>query len=185
MKKDTGKPSKFGGRDRLLKVSLNEFSQRGFDQVSVDEIVSRLGVAKGTFYYYFSSKDALFWELIDKGLEKLKNVMETKNRRGGQNNILLLDEAEFFLNNIEWSQLFASEYWKMRGRNKKASKHVDDSIDSILNMCFTKEPYTGRDRKNMIFWIPLIFSLKLNYLKQKTFTQEDKRYLIEMAKYNL
>ncbi len=39
------------------------FAKKGFDKTTVDEIVARAGVAKGTFYLYFKSKDDLIKEL--------------------------------------------------------------------------------------------------------------------------
>ncbi|MDD6073883.1 MAG: TetR/AcrR family transcriptional regulator, partial [Clostridium sp.] len=40
------------------------FKQKGYDQVSVDEIVREAGTAKGTFYIYFESKaDVLIYML--------------------------------------------------------------------------------------------------------------------------
>jgi len=39
------------------------FARKGFDKTTVDEIVAKAGVAKGTFYLYFKSKDDLIKEL--------------------------------------------------------------------------------------------------------------------------
>lgn len=47
-------------RRRLLETAAGEFARVGFDRASVDTIAERAGVAKGTVYLYFRSKDALF-----------------------------------------------------------------------------------------------------------------------------
>jgi len=46
-------------RARLLDAALDLFETRGFDGVAVPEIAARAGVAVGTVYRYFPSKDAL------------------------------------------------------------------------------------------------------------------------------
>lgn len=46
-------------RTRLLEAALDLFETRGFDGVAVPEIAARAGVATGTVYRYFESKEAL------------------------------------------------------------------------------------------------------------------------------
>lgn len=45
--------------DRIVDSAYQLFLERGFDAVSIQEIATRAGVAKGTFYLYFRDKDAL------------------------------------------------------------------------------------------------------------------------------
>ncbi|MFU7527878.1 TetR/AcrR family transcriptional regulator [Qipengyuania sp. ASV99] len=49
---------------KLLDASAIEFGERGFHEASVSSITRRAGVALGTFYTYFDSKDALFRALV-------------------------------------------------------------------------------------------------------------------------
>jgi AcrR family transcriptional regulator len=46
-------------RRALLEAAEEVFVERGIARATVDEITSRAGVAKGTFYLYFSSKEEL------------------------------------------------------------------------------------------------------------------------------
>ncbi|GMN03880.1 TetR/AcrR family transcriptional regulator [Erythrobacter sp. MTPC3] len=49
---------------KLLDASAEEFGEKGFHEASVSSITRRAGVALGTFYTYFDSKDALFRALV-------------------------------------------------------------------------------------------------------------------------
>ncbi|NLA87049.1 MAG: TetR/AcrR family transcriptional regulator [Clostridiales bacterium] len=51
-------------KQRLFETAARLFDQYDFDDVSVDAIVEAAGVAKGTFYIYFESKDALIATLL-------------------------------------------------------------------------------------------------------------------------
>lgn len=42
--------------DDLMSAAAELFIDKGFDATTVDDIVSRAGVAKGTFYHYFATK---------------------------------------------------------------------------------------------------------------------------------
>ncbi|MDL2318975.1 TetR/AcrR family transcriptional regulator [Eubacteriales bacterium OttesenSCG-928-A19] len=50
-------------RERLLAKSRRLVIARGLQGVSVDDIVSAAGMAKGTFYHHFASKESLLREL--------------------------------------------------------------------------------------------------------------------------
>lgn len=53
-------------RHALLDAGIAMFLNGGFAAASVGEIVTRAGVPKGSFYYYFDSKDALARDSIDR-----------------------------------------------------------------------------------------------------------------------
>ena len=56
--------NKMDKHDRILEAAYQLFLERGFDKVSIQEIATRAGVAKGTFYLYFRDKEALKKRLV-------------------------------------------------------------------------------------------------------------------------
>lgn len=53
-------------KDELLEAATNLFLQQGYHDTSVNSIVKAIGVSKGTFYYYFDSKEDVLDGLVDK-----------------------------------------------------------------------------------------------------------------------
>ncbi len=49
----------------ILEAALSVFSKKGFHDAAVQEIANEAGIAKGTIYEYFKSKDDLFLSLLD------------------------------------------------------------------------------------------------------------------------
>ena len=49
---------------KLLDAAATEFGEHGFHEASISSITRRAGVALGSFYTYFDSKDALFRALV-------------------------------------------------------------------------------------------------------------------------
>src|SRR5215467_764602 len=48
----------------LLKAAFREVAEKGFSNVTLEDIAARAGVSKGVTLYYFSSKEDLFRELF-------------------------------------------------------------------------------------------------------------------------
>lgn len=55
-----GRPRKEDRPAEILEAGFREFAEKGFDAARLDNVAMRAGVAKGTLYLYFDSKEALF-----------------------------------------------------------------------------------------------------------------------------
>ncbi|MES9899110.1 MAG: TetR family transcriptional regulator C-terminal domain-containing protein [Sedimenticola sp.] len=69
LKRRRGRPQKNqtgvgNARERLLQSGVEILTEKGFSATGIDEILRRVNVPKGSFYHYFSSKDAFGTELI-------------------------------------------------------------------------------------------------------------------------
>ncbi|MET0826580.1 MAG: helix-turn-helix domain-containing protein, partial [Acidimicrobiales bacterium] len=51
-------------REQLMAYAIGRFASHGYHTTSVAEIVEGIGVGKGVFYWYFSSKEELFIEIL-------------------------------------------------------------------------------------------------------------------------
>lgn len=58
-------------RQRVIDQALRMFAERGYENVSVDEILQEAGIAKGTFYHYFESKEDI---LLDFGKSQIEII---------------------------------------------------------------------------------------------------------------
>ena len=63
-------------RGRILDVAEELFSKGGYDETAVSDIVAGLGVAQGTFYYYFESKEACLDALVERILDAERETLE-------------------------------------------------------------------------------------------------------------
>ena len=63
---------------RILKGALKVFSDSGIDKTTMDEIASESGFGKATLYYYFSSKDDVFIDIMELGWKQLWEGLESR-----------------------------------------------------------------------------------------------------------
>ncbi len=62
-------------RDRILRAAEIVFSQRGFYNARVSEIAREAGVADGTIYLYFKSKDDLLYSLFEARMTQVNRAL--------------------------------------------------------------------------------------------------------------
>lgn len=108
-------------RRRILKAAVDEFSEKGYHAATIDSIALRAGIAKGTVYRYFKTKQALFTALKEKALEDFDR-MARENLEGEHDALKIIDTVinlylEFFEANsaffrviIQEQQDFGSEF---------------------------------------------------------------------------
>jgi AcrR family transcriptional regulator len=63
-------------RSKIVSAAWELFYERGYDDTTVDEIVERSGTSKGSFYHYFTGKDALLSSLSTLFDEKYQELLE-------------------------------------------------------------------------------------------------------------
>lgn len=70
-KQDTDQDSP-STRDRILDVSLDIFSHKGYHDTRLDDIVDEARISKGSIYFHFPNKEKLFLALVDQFADLLE-----------------------------------------------------------------------------------------------------------------
>ena len=79
-------------QEQIRKAALREFAREGYERASTNNIVKEAGIAKGTLFYYFRNKQALFDYLV----KYVINYVETE-----------------YLERVDFSDPdFLARYWK-------------------------------------------------------------------------
>ncbi|MBT2285897.1 TetR/AcrR family transcriptional regulator [Paenibacillus polymyxa] len=58
-------------RDQIIRIAMERFATQGYHQTKISDIVREAGVAQGTFYWHFKSKEAIASEIVLTGKEEL------------------------------------------------------------------------------------------------------------------
>ncbi|TWP46259.1 TetR/AcrR family transcriptional regulator [Lentzea tibetensis] len=116
-------------KQKLFDAALKLVGERGAASVTVDEIAAEAGVAKGTIYYNFASKDALVEALLRHGVELLAGRLRSAEESLED----LVDEMlGFWAEYPAFGQLLVSELWRTPGQWHGTLSLLRDDIVSIV-----------------------------------------------------
>lgn len=60
---------------RIIEAALTEFADKGYPQASLNVIVSRSGIAKGSLYQYFTDKTGIFLYIFDFAISLVRRLL--------------------------------------------------------------------------------------------------------------
>lgn len=85
-------------KKRLMEEAQVCLTQFGMRKTSVDELVKRVGIPKGTFYLFYSSKELLFFEVFNTLQDQIqKDMLQRLNRLGSNINADAITDVIFQL----------------------------------------------------------------------------------------
>lgn len=120
---------------RIFNTAVKIFSDKGYDNSSIEEITAVAGVAKGSLYYHFSKKEDIFDLLLEQGFKLLKDNIElkTKHCKDAIEKIeaVLLIQIKVTVKYEEFLNVVFSQIWGEEEKNKKCKKAVFDYIKII------------------------------------------------------
>ncbi|MDE5831344.1 MAG: TetR/AcrR family transcriptional regulator [Clostridia bacterium] len=123
---------------KIFEISMNLFATKGYDATSIEEITSVVGVAKGTLYYHFSSKEEIFNFLIEEGMKLLQNSMSIKvascNTLLDKLKAILLIQIKVMVKYQDFMTIVLSEVLGKESRNLTCRKYVFEYIDMLENI---------------------------------------------------
>lgn len=120
---------------KIFETSMDLFAKKGYEATSIEEITSVVGVAKGTLYYHFSSKEEIFYFLIEEGMKLLKNSIDIKTSKL-ENSVdklraIVLIEIKIIVKYENFISMLLSQIWGQEPRNMKCREYVFEYINMI------------------------------------------------------
>jgi AcrR family transcriptional regulator len=110
---DRSGPGALGRRERILEVAMRQFADRGYRGTRVGDVASEVGVAKGTVFLDFGSKEGLFLEVFKRAVSMLP---------------AWLDAPPDVVEQGFWAIL---DWWLQRAEESVASDPVPNSVALI------------------------------------------------------
>ncbi|MEV6595276.1 TetR/AcrR family transcriptional regulator [Actinoplanes sp. NPDC051346] len=122
-------------RQRLYEAAVELIAEQGFSATTVDDIALRAKVAKGTVYYNFASKTALFEELLRHGIglltDEFRAAVEGLPPREAVA-ALVRTQLEYIRRYKAFAQLLLSEMWRTNREWQQTLVLLRDEAISVI-----------------------------------------------------
>ncbi len=117
-------------KNRILTTGIDLFIKKGYHNVGLKEILNKAEVPKGSFYYYFDSKEDFGVQVISKyssiGLLDYKSLLEEKSL-SPKNRIIQL-----YINKIDYFQLKECTQGCLMGNSSNELSDVSESFRNVI-----------------------------------------------------
>ena len=123
---------------KIFEASMKLFSEKGYEGTSIEEITSEVGVAKGTLYYHFTSKEEIFDFLISEGMGLLENSIQIKvNKQESyidKIRAIILIQIKLIAKYEKFITILTTEMWGTGERAKVCQNFVNGYLSDIKNI---------------------------------------------------
>lgn len=120
---------------KIFETSMKLFAKKGYDATSIEEITATVGVAKGTLYYHFSSKEEIFNFLVEEGMKLLKNSIDIKTSKLDDTidklRAIILIQIKIITKYEDFMTIVLSQIWGHEQRNIMCKNKVIQYIKTI------------------------------------------------------
>lgn len=117
-------------KERIIDSAIECFSRYGYEGTSVEMICKSAGVSKGSFFYYFPTKQSLFLEILNFWLQDVDRAMEEVNNSSEDVSSKLLNLSNILLDIISSGEREISltfEFWSR-------ALHDRETLEKIISM---------------------------------------------------
>jgi len=118
-------------RQEILEAAGELFNNQGYVNTTVEAIIQQVGIAKGTFYYYFKSKedilDALVHEMVSQLSEAYKIIADDPKMSA-------MDKMRQMLRGQSYLQEKESELMESLHRTENRELHERINVEIILKI---------------------------------------------------
>lgn len=134
-------------KQKLFDATLRLAASRGLVGLTVDEIAAEAGVAKGTVYYNFGSKDGLVDGLLRYGVGQLADELRAAVTDADPMSVIesQVDNALKFIGQYPgFSQILVSEMWRTPGQWHETLTLLREEVISIVKAQLQRLADDGR-----------------------------------------
>jgi TetR/AcrR family transcriptional regulator, cholesterol catabolism regulator len=119
----------------VTRAAAGVFAQKGYTAASIQDIAQKVGVLKGSLYYYIDSKEDLLWWIIEDVHEHWSKILEGTDDLQGEPveriHTFIRLQVEWYLRNIEMANVFFREWQYLSGERLslvRERRHLYESV---------------------------------------------------------
>jgi AcrR family transcriptional regulator len=120
-------------REEMLLAAAELFHEKGYAATSTADIAARMGIQRGSVYYYFDTKEGLLFELIQdvyqRALDSLERVQRTDADPVGKLRALIADHVVSFTTHLIPGAIVLNESGSLSPENRERLRRDADAYE--------------------------------------------------------
>ena len=142
----SGAPARGGKRTNreadVMQAAIEIFWQKGYRVASIQDVADRVGVLKGSLYYYIETKEDLLWRIIEDVHEQWSEILERASAPDEtpleRMHAFIKMHVEWYLKNVrevsvffrEWNQLSGDRLRTVKNRRRRYVQAITGLIEA-------------------------------------------------------
>lgn len=124
-------------KTQILEAALRVYTRSGFEQARVDDIAEEAGLAKGTLYLYFNSKDDIMLSVLDRMMGRELGELEELLADERSAKVKLTKFVEYSIDQVENLKPMLPvlvEFWGVMSHQGNVREKFSSYYQSVLNL---------------------------------------------------
>src|SRR3984885_6762930 len=131
----------------VTEAAIEVFWQKGYRAASIQDVAEKVGVLKGSLYYYIQSKEDLLWRVIEDVHEEWSEILKKAGELDADPieriHAFIKLHIEWYLTNVKEVSVFFREWNHLSGERLKTVRARRRRYEQVIRDLITEGQATG------------------------------------------
>lgn len=165
-------------KDKIIQASMHEFATKTFEEVSINQIIKKADISRGSFYTYFEDKEDLYRyitsDLVDTVIQALYSILNDQGKDVFDTlKLLHMIAEEKHCVAMDAADVLHMVSHKSMTKGAKFIYQSEDRLSKIFYECIQREYDIPPDLWNAIYHI--LYALMYQDVRERASEEEVKK----------
>jgi len=178
-------------QSKIINAAIDEFSKEVYQEASINQIVKKGEISRGSFYQYFDDKDDLYFYILENIIKVAVSSITIHKIETTQVSILSANRALFIFNlnllaDKQYEDLFRNLFLSMNQHLQQKFKKITDKWKEILlNTTYDKEGILEEESRSIKELMNILELINRDLLTKKIVNGMDDKSILELYDYRI
>jgi len=178
-------------QSKIINAGIDEFSKEVYQEASINQIVKKSEISRGSFYQYFDDKDDLYFYILENIIKVAVSSITINKIETTQVSILSANRALFIFNlnllaDKQYEDLFRNLFLSMNQHLQQKFKKITDKWKEILlNTTYDKAGILEEESRSIKELMNILELINRDLLTKKIVNKMDDKSILELYDYRI
>jgi TetR/AcrR family transcriptional regulator, cholesterol catabolism regulator len=134
-------------RSQILRIATELFREKGYHGTSLEDIADRVGFTKPAIYYYFDSKEDLFFAIVEgvvsRALERVERIRAQDLPPLERMHAILVENTRVVLEHLDENTAFYNERGLLSAERERMVRDIERAYTQVLRDTYIEGVASG------------------------------------------